>query len=98
MFGLGGIYVEILKDVSFRIAPFGKAEAKKMISQINSYPLLIGVRGEKGVDQEAAVDALLRLGQLMQKFPQFLEIDINPLILMPKDIGGGIVVDARFVI
>lgn len=97
MFGLGGIYVEVLKDVSFGIAPLCRKEALSMVMEIKSYPLLKGVRGEKSVDIEAIVESLLRLSQLVMDFPEILEADINPLIM--KESGqGAVAVDARFTI
>lgn len=97
MFGLGGIYVEVLKDVSFRIAPLCREEAQAMITEIKSYPMLKGVRGQKPVDINAIVDALLHLSQLAVDFPEILEADVNPLIM--KESGqGAVAVDARFTI
>ncbi len=97
MFGLGGIYVEALKDVSFRIAPFSRQEAREMISEIRSYSLLKGVRGEKPSDIEAIVDTLLRLSQLVTDFPEIMEMDINPLFVF--EAGRGVVgVDMRLVL
>ncbi len=97
MFGLGGIYVEALKDVSFRIAPFSRQEAREMIAEIRSYSLLKGVRGEKPSDIEAIVDTLLRLSQLVTDFPEIMEMDINPLIVF--EAGRGVVgVDMRLVL
>jgi acyl-CoA synthetase (NDP forming) len=97
MFGLGGIYVEALKDVSFRIAPFSRQEAEEMITEIRSYSLLKGVRGEKPSDTEAIVDTLLRLSQLVTDFPEIMEMDVNPLIVFEK--GRGVVgVDMRLVL
>jgi len=97
MFGLGGIYVEVLKDVSFRIAPFSRQEAREMISEIRSYNLLRGVRGERPADLDAVVDTLLRLSQLATDFPQIVEMDINPLFV--REAGRGVVaVDARIVL
>jgi acyl-CoA synthetase (NDP forming) len=78
-FGLGGIYVEALKDVAFRVAPFSRKEADEMIREIRSYALLEGVRGEPPADHEAMVDALLRISQLVTDFPEIVELDINPL-------------------
>ncbi|MGA1874668.1 MAG: acetate--CoA ligase alpha subunit [bacterium] len=97
MFGLGGIYVEVLKDVSFRIAPICREEALAMVTEIKSYPLLKGVRGQKSVDMDAIVDALLRLSQLATDFPEILEADINPLIVRESG-EGAVAVDARFTI
>jgi acetyltransferase len=97
MFGLGGIYVEALKDVTFRIAPFSRQEAEEMIREIRSYSLLKGVRGERPSDIEAIVDTLLRLSQLVTDFPEIMEMDINPLIVF--EAGRGVVgVDMRLVL
>lgn len=94
MFGLGGIYVEVLKDVTFRIAPVNEREVREMVKEIRSYKLLTGVRGEKSVDMDAIVDAIMRLSQLVTDFPEIDEMDINPLIAMPGD-GGVIAIDSR---
>ena len=94
MFGLGGIYVEVLKDVSFRIAPIGKEEAEEMIREIRSFPLLKGARGEKPVDTNAIVDNILMLSQMATDFPEIVEMDINPLIVFPEG-NGTIALDAR---
>jgi len=97
MFGLGGIYVEALKDVAFRIAPFSRQEAEEMIKEIRAYSLLRGVRGERPSDTEAIVDTLLRLSQLVTDFPEIMEMDINPLIVF--EAGRGVVgVDMRLVL
>ncbi len=97
MFGLGGIYVEALKDVAFRIAPFSRQEAQELISEIRAYRLLQGIRGEKPSDLEAVVDCLLRLSQLVTDFPEIVEMDINPLIVF--EVGRGIVgIDMRLVL
>ena len=85
MFGLGGIYVEVLKDVSFRIAPICEHDARAMITEINSFPLLKGIRGEKAADIDAIKDSLLRLSQLVMDFPEIIEGDINPLMVKSKD-------------
>lgn len=95
MFGLGGIYVEILKDVSFRIAPITQREARRMIEEIKSYPLLTGVRGEEAVKIDLIVDCLLRLSQLVIDFPEILEMDINPLKINKKK---AIAIDYRLTI
>jgi acyl-CoA synthetase (NDP forming) len=97
MFGLGGIYVEALKDVTFRVAPFSRREAKEMINEIRSIQLLRGVRGEPPVDMDAIVDTLLRMSQLVTEFPEIVEFDINPLIVY--ETGRGVVgVDMRLVL
>jgi len=95
MFGLGGIYVEVLKDVSFRIAPISKKEAEKMVREIDSYPILAGIRGEKRKDINAIIDSIYRIGILVNKFGEISELDINPLIVYEK---GAKVVDARIMI
>jgi acetate---CoA ligase (ADP-forming) len=96
-FGLGGIYVETLKDVTFRVAPFSVREAWQMISEIRAHALLDGVRGNPASDKEAIVDSLLRIGQLVQDFPQIAELDINPLIVYPEQ-QGAIAIDMRLVL
>ena len=94
MFGMGGIYVEILKDVTFRIAPICRREAMEMIREVKSYPILRGVRGEAPADVSALVDAILALAQLALDFPEIVEAEINPLLVKP--VGQGCVaVDAR---
>jgi acetyltransferase len=94
MFGLGGIYVEILKDVAFRVAPIGPDEAEAMIREIRSFPLLRGVRGEKASDLAAIVNALCRMSQLCVDFPEILELDVNPLLVKPAG-EGAVAIDAR---
>jgi acetyltransferase len=94
-FGLGGIYVETLKDVTFRIAPFSPLEARAMLGEIRSHALLDGVRGQLPVDKEVLVDALLRIGQLANDYPEINELDINPLVVYPQ---GGIAIDMRLVL
>ena len=96
-FGLGGIYVEILKDVTFRVAPFSIQEAEAMLAEIRAHALLDGVRGQPPVDKAAIVDGLLRIGQLVQDFPEIVELDINPLIVFPGN-GGSIAIDMRLVL
>jgi acetyltransferase len=96
-FGLGGIYVETLKDVVFRVAPFSREEAEEMIREIRAYPLLEGVRGESPADHEAMVDALLRVGQLVTDFPQIVELDINPLMVFDEG-RGAMALDMRLVL
>lgn len=96
-FGLGGIYVEILKDASFRIAPFSRGEAEDMLKEIRAHALLDGVRGEPPTDKTAVVDALLRIAQLVTDFPEILELDINPFIVYEEGLGG-ISIDMRLVL
>lgn len=92
MFGLGGVHVEVLKDVVFRLAPLTDADASRMVRAIRGWPLLAGVRGEAPADVEAIEDALLRLSQLVIDHPAIAEIDINPLIVGEK---GAEAPDAR---
>lgn len=95
MFGMGGIYVEVLKDISFRIAPLSREDAHDMIRETKSFPLLRGVRGEAEADIEAIENSLLVLSQMAEDFPQIIEADINPLLV--KSRGEGVVaIDARF--
>lgn len=93
-FGLGGIYVEVLKDVSFRVAPVSEEAARTMIGEIRAYPLLRGVRGQAGVDINAIVDVILRVSQLSVDFPELIEMDINPLMVYEKG-GGAVAADVR---
>jgi acetyltransferase len=87
MFGLGGIYVEALKDVTFRVAPIDRREATEMLGEIRAWRLLRGVRGEKPADQKAIVDTLLRISQLVTDFPEIVELDINPLMVFEEGRG-----------
>ncbi len=97
MFGLGGIHVEALRDVAFRIAPFDERVAHQMISEIRGYNLLRGVRGRRRSDLEALVEALLRLCQLVIDFPEIAEFDVNPLVVFEE--GQGVVgIDMRLVL
>jgi 4-hydroxybutyryl-CoA synthetase (ADP-forming) len=94
MVGLGGIYVEVLKDVVFRLAPIDEQEAEKMIESIKAIKLLKGIRGEAPSDLAAAADSLQRLSQLITDFPEIEEFDINPLLVLER--GKGVrVVDVR---
>ncbi|MFH1639731.1 MAG: acetate--CoA ligase alpha subunit [Chloroflexota bacterium] len=94
MFGLGGIYVEVLKDVSFRVAPISPQDALDMIQDIKGYPLLTGVRGEKPADIDAIVNSLLRLSQMVIDFPEIMELDINPFIVGNAG-KGAVAIDCR---
>jgi 4-hydroxybutyrate---CoA ligase (ADP-forming) len=87
MVGLGGIYVEVLKDVVFRLAPIDEQEAEKMVDSIKAIKLLKGVRGEHPSDLGAVVDSLLRLSQLITDFPEIKEFDINPLLVLERGMG-----------
>ena len=81
MFGLGGIFVEVMKDVVFRLAPLTKSDAEEMVQSIKSYPILKGVRGHAGYDTDKIVDALQRISQLVVDFPEIKEMDINPFFV-----------------
>ena len=97
MFGLGGIYVEVLKDVAFRIVPLSREDAHEMIRETKTFPLLRGVRGEAEADIEAIEKSLLIFSRMAMDFPQIIEADINPLLVGKR--GDGVVaVDARFTI
>ena len=79
MFGLGGIYVEILKDIQFAIAPVDEKEAREMITGIKTYPLLAGIRGKKPSDIDALVYTILKVSRLVCDFPEIEEFEINPM-------------------
>lgn len=95
MFGLGGIYAEVLKDVKFALAPISISESMRMIRGIRSYPLLEGVRGEAGMDIDVLSDNLQRIGRLVHDFPRIKEIDLNPVKGVNSDL---FVVDSRIII
>ncbi len=94
MFGMGGIMVEVLKDVAFYLAPLTAEEAKQMLVSTRTYRMLTGVRGQEGVDIDAVAEALQRLSQLVTEFPQIQEMDINPFVVGPEGTTP-IAVDAR---
>jgi acetyltransferase len=95
MFGLGGIYTEVLKDVSFALAPLAEEECRRMIRSIRAYKILEGVRGQEGVSINILSTNLARLARLVSDFPAIREIDINPL----KGTGEELyVVDARIIL
>jgi acyl-CoA synthetase (NDP forming) len=94
MFGMGGTMVEVLKDVSFYLAPLTAEEAKQMLINTRTYKMLKGVRGEKGVDIDAIAEGLQRLSQLVTEFPQIQEMDINPYVVGQEGTTP-IAVDAR---
>ena len=97
VFGLGGIYVEYLKDVAFGLPPLTDQDAARMIESIRTYPLLTGVRGEAPCDIGALREALLRLAQAVQDFDEIAEMDVNPVIALEKGKGYR-AVDARIVL
>jgi len=94
MFGLGGIFVEAMKDVQFRLAPLSPEDAMEMICSIKGFPILAGTRGEKPADIDKLADILIRLSQLATDFPEIDEMDLNPVFAFEKG-KGAVVVDAR---
>jgi acyl-CoA synthetase (NDP forming) len=95
MFGLGGVLVEILKDVSFRIVPLLKRDAKEMVRDIKGFPLLQGYRGSEPMDVENLENILLKVSDFVEKTPEVKELDLNPIFAY-KD--GAIAVDARVIL
>ena len=95
LFGLGGIYVEVLKESSLRVAPITRSEAEEMILELKAATILKGIRGERPLDIKALVEKLLRLSQLMMDFPEIDGIDINPVKALEK---GAVAVDARILL
>jgi acetyltransferase len=95
MFGLGGIYTEVLKDVCFALAPLSPEESMGLIKGIRTLPILEGIRGQKGVDLAVVSDNLQRLGRLVTDFPQIKELDLNPLKGVEKDLHA---IDARIIL
>jgi acetyltransferase len=97
MFGMGGTMVEVLKDVSFYLAPLTAGEARQMLVDTKTYHMLKGVRGEPGVDIDTIAESLQRLSQLVTEFPQIQELDINPYVVGPEGTTP-IAVDARIIV
>jgi len=95
MFGLGGILVEVLKDVSFRLVPITPRDARQMVQEIKGRPLLEGYRGQEPADVEALEKLLLRLSDFIEKHPEIAELDLNPIFAY-KD--GAVAVDARIIL
>ncbi|HJP41430.1 MAG TPA: acetate--CoA ligase family protein [Dehalococcoidia bacterium] len=95
MFGLGGIMVEVLKDVSFRLVPLTERDADQMINEIQGRPLLEGVRGQPPADKGALRDAILNVAKFVEAHPEVQELDLNPMFAYPD---GTIAVDARIVV
>ena len=87
MFGLGGIYVEVMKDVAFRALPINRKEILSMVKEIRAYPLLLGVRGEEKKDLDAVVDAIIQVGTILQKCDRISDIEINPLMVYEHGMG-----------
>jgi acyl-CoA synthetase (NDP forming) len=92
LFGLGGIFVEVFKDVSIRVAPVDRAMAMDMIDDVKGYAILKGARGKKGVDLEALADIIVNTSRLMMEQDKVLELDMNPVMAYEK---GAVAVDAR---
>jgi acetyltransferase len=95
LFGTGGIYTEVWKDIAYGIAPLGPEEARRMIRQTKCYEILKGVRGESGYDRDMLVSCLLRLSQLMMDREEIKEVDINPFAVFSE---GGLALDARIIL
>jgi acyl-CoA synthetase (NDP forming) len=95
MFGLGGIFVELLKDVTFRIAPITQQDAEEMITEVKAYPLLKGYRNTPPTDINAIVKILLNTSKLIMDYPEIKELDLNPVMTYEK---GAKTVDARIII
>jgi acyl-CoA synthetase (NDP forming) len=95
MFGLGGVFVEVLKDVTFRVPPFDRAEARRMVEEVKGFPLLAGARGKPKADVKALVDVILKVQRLAVDLSDIVaELDINPLVVRPK---GVVALDALVV-
>jgi acetyl-CoA synthetase (ADP-forming) len=95
MFGLGGIFTEVLNDVAFRVVPFTEDEASDMISEIKAYPILKGYRNTPPADKKAITNILLSISRLMTDYPVIKEIDLNPILVYKE---GAKAVDARIII
>jgi acyl-CoA synthetase (NDP forming) len=92
MFGLGGVLVEILKDVSFRVAPINSSDALEMITELKAYPVLKGYRDQPPADINALIEILLKVSKLVVERPEIWDIDLNPILVYEK---GAKAVDAR---
>jgi acetyltransferase len=92
MFGLGGVFVEVMRDVAFALAPLSRPEARTMMRQIKGFSILEGVRGEEPADLEAIEDLLLRVGLMVADNPSITELDLNPILVTPD---GACAVDVR---
>lgn len=95
MFGLGGIFVEVLKDVSFRIVPLTEEDAWEMLAEIKGKALLEGIRGKMPVNKKALLDILLKLSRFIEETPEIKELDINPIL---ADSQGAVAADARIIL
>ena len=90
--GLGGVFIEVLKDISYGLAPLSIKTAQGMVQSLKAYDLIKGVRGQKGVNEELFVEMIVRLGELLRYAPEIEELDLNPLLGTPTQV---IAVDAR---
>jgi acyl-CoA synthetase (NDP forming) len=97
MTGLGGIFVEVLKDVSFRLIPFSETDAREMLSELKAYKILEGVRGEGPRDVDALIKVMLAVSKMIEENPEIIELDCNPTFVYEKG-KGALVVDARILI
>lgn len=95
MFGLGGVLTEIIKDVAFSIAPLTHCEARQLMRDIKSYPLLLGHSPVEAIDLDALEDLLVRVSRLVNDWPQIIEIDLNPIIAYPRGVEPPVAVDVR---
>ncbi len=95
MFGLGGVLVEVLKDVAFRVVPITPRDARQMVRDIQAFPVLQGYRGQEPADVEALEGLLLKLSKFIEEQPEVAELDLNPVFAYPK---GAVAVDARIVL
>jgi acyl-CoA synthetase (NDP forming) len=95
MFGLGGIFAEVIDDVVFRVAPINKAEARLMMTEVKAYPILTGYRSRPVLDTETLVDILIATSDLIIENEHVQELDLNPILVYPK---GAKVVDARIIL
>ena len=97
MFGLGGVWVEVLEDISFRLAPLSAEDAREMIQEIKGYPVLAGIRGTPPADVGALIDIIQKVGQLAHEFSEITEMDLNPIFAF-DDGKGAMVADARIIL
>jgi acyl-CoA synthetase (NDP forming) len=95
MFGLGGVFVEVLEDVTFRIAPITERDAREMITEVKAYPLLTGYRGQPPADIDTIISILLNTSKLVMDHQEIKELDLNPIIVYEK---GAKTVDARIIL
>ncbi len=97
MFGLGGIYVNFLRDVSYRLCPLTRSEAREMVEETKAYTLLRGVRGERPSDIDSVIDVILKISQIMHRFEEIVEMEINPLFVYEEKKGTA-AVDIRITV